>query len=293
MRTELRFDAASAIDKGQRCYQEDALKSSFEEDGKAGLVILSDGMGGHAAGDVASQIVVEELYRQLVNDPEDSVHTAGEVGSQLRAAAQAANHCLKKHVAGHPDANGMGATMLTALVARDALYWISVGDSPLFLYRDGRLRQLNEDHSLAPQIDFLVETGVLTPEQARAHPNRNVLTSALNGTDIPRIDCPQKPMPLQHNDTLIVASDGLLSLSKSEIADVLHQLKDEPSARMTHELMSRVLALGDTNQDNVSVAIINARQHATHRLDFVADHSGRHLAGGEQRCEERSTPSHF
>ena len=91
-------------------------------------------------------------------------------------------------------------------------------------------------------------------------------------------------MPLQHDDTLIIASDGLLSLSNSEIADVLLQFKDEPSARITHELISRVLARGDTNQDNVSVATVKARLHAAPRLDVVPDHCRGPLMSSDQGC---------
>lgn len=262
MALKLSFDEASAIDKGQRRYQEDALISSFAEDQDHGLVVLSDGMGGHAAGDIASQIVVAEFHRTLTQSFDQSCTTDSDLAEALVRAAYEANACVKDHISKNPSTKGMGATLLATIVRDSSLHWVSIGDSPLFLYREGALFQLNEDHSLASQINFLVTSGFITQEEAASHPNRNVLTSAIIGGDIPKIDCPQTPTPLQDGDILITASDGLQSLPDHEIETALQTCASENSEHISRLLMARVLELGDAQQDNVSLSVIKAKLNA-------------------------------
>lgn len=263
LRQSLSFDVASAISCGARDYQEDAMVSDFANGDTLGFVILSDGMGGHAAGDVASKIVVTEMFRALTFEREQLVANAAVVCETLRAAANGANACLEKHVKSNPQTNGMGATLITAVVADGLLYWVSVGDSPLFLFRDGTLVQLNEDHSMAGQIDLMVEKGMLSKEDAQAHPDRNVLTSVLIGAPISQIDCPTEPFELRAGDTVIVASDGLQFLTDEAISRVLRDLPLSRSKEIAEVLMAQLMMLDDPDLDNVSLQVLqvgNARQ---------------------------------
>ncbi|WP_240784250.1 PP2C family protein-serine/threonine phosphatase, partial [Tabrizicola caldifontis] len=206
---EPRYDVASGISQGARDYQEDAITADFPVGAEAGFVVLADGMGGHAAGDVASKIVLTEVYSELKFHFADVDAFEARAPEILRGVAELANETLRQHMQTHPETAGMGATLVVPCLVENRLWWLSVGDSPLFLYRNGRLSQLNEDHSMAPQIDFMVKSGLMDAEVAAHHPDRNCLISVLMGTRIPRIDCPARPFELQAGDIVICASDGL------------------------------------------------------------------------------------
>ena len=266
IQTRFEFDTATALDKGRRAYQEDAVIADFFAGSDLGLVVLSDGMGGHAAGDVASNIVVAEVHATLTRKEHSLTAGQAPVARDLQAAAMAANAKLRAHVMTHPETRGMGATLVATAIVNGALYWISIGDSALLLFRDGELTQLNEDHSMAPQIDFMADAGLLTPQQAENHPDRNTLTSALCGDDISKIDCPEQPMPLRQNDILLVASDGLQFLATRDLHDTVRNLHEAPSASIARHLMAQVTAVDDPNLDNISLSVIKV----THAPDAVA-----------------------
>jgi serine/threonine protein phosphatase PrpC len=158
----------------------------------------------------------------------------------------------------------MGATLTACVVLDDALYWISIGDSPLFLFRDNQLQQINEDHSMGPQVDLMVETGALSEADARAHPDRSVLTSALFGERIARIDCPENACDLRPGDTIIIASDGLQYLSEDDIARVLRERPFARSADIVDALMGAVQGLNDPDLDNVTIGLVQVQYAGAH-----------------------------
>lgn len=251
-----RYDVASAISIGRRDCQEDAIIADFPQGAEHGFVVLADGMGGHAAGDIASKIVVTEVFSELKLQSGDRDRFEGNITQILRNAALSANECVLSHATSYPRTNGMGATLLAPVLLKDRLYWISVGDSPLFLFRDGHLVQLNEDHSLAPQIDHMVRSGLMPAERGRNHPDRNCLTSVLIGLDIPRVDCPDQPVALRQGDIVVAASDGLQFLSDDQIAEILGQRENATSAEITAALMQRIESLSDPDQDNVTFSVM-------------------------------------
>lgn len=252
----LSFDVATVAIKGMRDYQEDSLISSFPLGQDTGFAVLADGMGGHTSGHVASALVVAEMFSQLKMKDlmlEDGVLN---IPSTLEDAAEAANDRVADYVAAHNDSYGMGATLLSVVIRRDKLYWLSVGDSPLLLFRDGALRQLNKDHSMAPQIDMMVKTGALSKEAGRSHPDRNTLTSAISGDTIDKIDCPTRPIALLPDDILIAASDGLQFLSNSVIAKTLKKTQDSHSVDIANALMEALEDLDHPEQDNAAFILI-------------------------------------
>lgn len=253
---ELVFDVASALSRGARDYQEDALATDFAQGGPLGFVVLSDGMGGHAAGDIASKIVVTEVFSELKFQSGDINALRVELHDILNEAILSANECLKAHTRSNPQTSGMGATVLAPVFLDREMFWISVGDSPLYLFRRGELTQLNEDHSLAPQIDFMVNAGLMSEETGRDHPDRNCLTSVLFGKNIERIDCPEAPLDLMHDDIIIAASDGLQTLSDEELADLLTQVQDQTGDVIASALMNEISVIDDPLQDNVSVCVV-------------------------------------
>lgn len=254
--SELFLDAASASSQGRRAYQEDALVSDFPIGSDISMLVLADGMGGHAAGDVASKIAVTEVFSDLKLQSGDADSFQSETPRILREAAEAANSCIRGYAETHREAQGLGTTLLALVLVGKQLYWLSVGDSPLYLYRDGKLRQLNEDHSMAPQIDFLVSAGQITAQEGESHPDRNALTSVVCGDRIARIDCPDAPFALRQGDILVAASDGLQFLADDEIAAELSRRRSTGSAGIAKALLSAIEARDDPAQDNVTFSVV-------------------------------------
>ena len=253
---EPRYDVASGISQGARDYQEDAITSDFPVGSEAGFVVLADGMGGHAAGDVASKIVLTEVYSELKFHFADVQAFEAKAPDVLRQVADLANDTLRQHTRSHPETEGMGATLVVPCLVENRLWWISVGDSPLFLYRGGKLTQLNEDHSMAPQIDFMVKSGLMDAEAGANHPDRNCLISVLMGTRIPKIDCPVEPYELRQGDIVVCSSDGLQFLTNAQIEKVLAKYRKTRSTEIAERLLEELGKLGDPDQDNISFTVI-------------------------------------
>ena len=253
---EPRYDVASGISQGARDYQEDAITADFPVGAEAGFVVLADGMGGHAAGDVASKIVLTEVFSELKFHFADVRSFEARAPEILRNIADFANETLRQHTRSHPETEGMGATLVVPALVENRLWWISIGDSPLFLFRGGRLSQLNEDHSMAPQIDFMVKSGLMDPEVAANHPDRNCLISVLMGTRIPKIDCPTKPYELQAGDIVLCASDGVQFLTNAQIEKVLNRYRKARSTEIAERLLEDLIRLDDPDQDNISFTVI-------------------------------------
>lgn len=253
---EPRYDVASAIAQGGRSYQEDAIVTDFPFGMDSGVAVLADGMGGHAAGDVASKIVVTEVYSELKFQSANFADFEGEIPTFMRDASDKANACVRDHVEGHPETSGMGATLVSLVLVENRMFWMSIGDSPLYLLRDGKLRQLNEDHSLAPQIDFMVQQGLITAEAAKAHPDRNCLTSVILGGKVARSDCPATPFELKLGDVVVMSSDGLQYLEEAKIQKILHRYRKKKAAEIAGYLLEALDDLADPDQDNISFSVI-------------------------------------
>lgn len=273
--TDLIYDSSMAIDLGQRERQEDAVASDFSSGQPFGFVVLADGMGGHAAGDVASKIVVTEVFSELKLRSGDPHLLEPEIGEVLRGAAYHANQCVGHYAREHPNADGMGATLLAPVLVEDRLYWISVGDSPLYLFRDGVLSRLNENHALSSQIEYLVSSGIMNREDAMNYPDQSCLTSVLIGSDIAQLDCRGTPMIVKEGDILIAASDGLQFISEEQIEAVLRFKHKRSAEEISSALVKEVLNLDDPCQDNLSLCVIKAmRQGQEQSALTVPDEPG-------------------
>jgi len=253
---EPRYDVASAISQGARDYQEDAIITDFPFGMDSGVAVLADGMGGHAAGDVASKIVVTEVFSELKFLSANFAEYESEIPEYLRQATVNANGVVRDHVVDSPETRGMGATLVSLILVENRLYWMSIGDSPLYLLRGGKLQQLNEDHSMAPQIDFMVEQGLMDAEVAKYHPDRNCLTSVILGDKVAKSDCPSKPFELRMGDILVVASDGVQYLETKKIEKLLNRRRNKKSAEIAGYLLEALDDLADPDQDNISFSVI-------------------------------------
>ena len=256
------YDAASAISLGQREQQEDTLAVDFSEGADLGFIVLADGMGGHAAGDIASKIVVTEMFAELKMYADKPEELESNIGPVMKAAVNYANDCVGRVADDRPESRGMGSTIVAPILISNRLYWISVGDSPLYLFRGSRLFRLNEEHSVASRMNRLVALGEINPDEAEQHPDRQCLTSVLIGGEIPEIDCRDTPVALRDKDILIAASDGLQFISEQKIARIVFECREQSSAKIGSALLKSIQALGDPDQDNVSLCVLKLRERA-------------------------------
>lgn len=248
--------------QGSRPYQEDDY-GVFElpKKLKAGdlLLVLADGMGGEQAGDLASAITV----RNFLDAYADSPH--GSIPERLHYALHYANQALASEVACDPGRlAGMGCTLLAVVLTQEELYWISVGDSLLWLWQRGNLIRLNEDHSYRCVLAQQVAAGEMTLQEADCHPDRNALISAMTGNPPLLIDLCRKPYSLQLDDRILLASDGLLTLDEVDIARVLGE--NTAKTPISQRLLEAVEALRHPYQDNVTVIVAQAAKPVWRKL---------------------------
>ena len=234
---------------GGREYQEDDY--GLIERGDSGsdeVLVIADGMGGQVSGDTASRTVVK-TFIETYSD------TTGLISDRLRACLKAANNALASAIDARPELDGMGTTAVAAVISQRGLEWISVGDSPLWLFRDGQLRRLNADHSMAAVFADLVAVGRMTEEEAATDPKRHALRSAVMGDDIHLIDVSSQPVALERGDRVVLASDGLLTLADDEIARILQTMQDAPLSEVAEALIQTVENVAHPNQDNTTVLL--------------------------------------
>ena len=235
---------------GTRKTQEDDIGFiagvTLDPEGHHPAVVVADGMGGHAAGEVASGLVVREFM--------DAYGVEGPASDRLRVALDSANRALGEAIAGNPALQGMGTTLVAAAVTSNGLEWISVGDSALFLYRAGQLRRLNEDHSMRPVIAALRE---VDPEAAEAM-SPHQLRSALVGSDIAQIDAASMPELLMLGDVVLATTDGMDTLDDRETAGIVADHCNGGPEAIRDALLAAVANRCAATQDNATVAVIEA-----------------------------------
>lgn len=250
------YDIALVADKGMRDTQEDAIAARFFDSIEAGYVVVADGMGGHDAGDVASGLVKTTWQSELDSIIEGEDLDDSNTAEQLTQVALRTNDAVADYLQNNGTDLQMGSTLLGLLLRGRQLHWVSVGDSPLYLCRDGFMMQINEDHSMAPMIDAQVSDGSLSAEEARAHPDRNQLTSVIMGAPVPKLDCPDLPVELAKGDVLLAASDGLQYLDDDQIESIANSYKDQPARDLAVALIQALRVKAHPDQDNITIAVI-------------------------------------
>jgi len=221
-----------------------------EDDGqflcKGRLAVVADGMGGYEGGQEASRLAVETLvavYRDFGGDDPQQA---------LVKALQAAHEQIRQYSFAHPELWGMGTTCTAAAIVHDALYYAHVGDTRLYLIRGGQITRITRDHSY---VGRLVEAGMISPEEAETHPQRNILTAAL-GTNADFImDSRGQPEPLRPEDVLLICSDGLWGQVRD--AEILGAVENKSAEQAGRELIK--LARERGGPDNITVSILRLR----------------------------------
>ena len=253
----VRLHTSSLTDVGRvREHNEDSVleleykRDSLINPAQAFLYVVADGMGGAEAGEVASAIAVETI-RNYVEGTLAGSGTA-DMRTILQEALEQANSKIIEHQAVHPEARSMGSTAVAALMnpPEAAVAW--VGDSRVYI-RDGQgLRQLSKDHSL---VQRLIEIGQITPEEARHHEHKNVITRSLGARPTGPAGAESLSLRLKRGDRLLLCSDGLTThVDDQQIDEVLRRHYDPTAA--ARELVVAANAGGGT--DNVSVVVIVA-----------------------------------
>ena len=238
MSTPILSAAASHIGK---------IRASNQDSGSVGnhLFVVADGMGGHAGGDVASALAIRHLVH--LDRPYSSVEEARE---ELYRGILDAGKELSRTVSDHPELTGMGTTLSGMVRIGDKVVVAHIGDSRIYLLRDGVLEQITADHTF---VQRLVDSGRITPEEAAVHPRRSVLMRVLGDVDVdPEIDT--HVLDTQPGDRWLLCSDGLSGyVAEREIAEILLTAHDPEEA--CDKLIQASLAEGAP--DNVTAVIVH------------------------------------
>ncbi len=209
------------------------------------LAVLCDGMGGMRHGDVASQTAVHAVLEAYARKlPQESIPEA------LERSARAANQQVIEAARNLGAQEGVGTTLVAAVLHQQALYFFSVGDSGLFHIRNGQIRTVNRPHVFSNLLDEAVATGKLSRAEAAQHPERDSLTSFIGIHELEEIDRNTEAWPVSAGDTILLASDGLFKTL--EPVEIVQCLKGHPQS-WPEALVERTLSQANPGQDNVTV----------------------------------------
>ncbi len=210
------------------------------------LYIVADGMGGHLAGEVASQIAVATIKSYVASHKDGDYESWEDV---LYRAIEEANGVIYKKARANVACSGMGTTVSLLFYAADKIYWAHVGDSRIYLLRGGKLRQITKDHSL---VGRLLESGSITSEEARVHPQRNMLTRAVGVEAKVAVDTGAENA--QEGDRWLLCTDGLTSMVGDRQVEELLREEKEPQKALDH-LVAAALHAGGA--DNVTAVLVD------------------------------------
>lgn len=217
------------------------------------LFLLADGMGGHNAGDIASQSVINAFREHFVSSVETDMR------KRMLDALAHSNNTLRKIIIEKPETEGMGTTLLAVIYDGISVQWLSVGDSPIWLIRGNEIKRINQNHSMATVLAEKVSQGAITEEEAAHSPLRSQLLEAVMGEEIEMIDAPESTIEIEAGDWIILASDGVESCSLDNILAISQSVPGEPQEFVT-KLLTNIQAQERTSQDNASVVAMCVEQ---------------------------------
>ena len=209
------------------------------------LMAVADGMGGHRAGEVASNIVINHLTDTFLKNKE--LGTKEAAIDWLKNAVSESNQLIIEHTQDHPESTGMGTTIVTALLAKEYLLFGNIGDSSGFVLKNHEIHKITNDHTL---VNLLVKSGELTEEEAKAHPRKNVLMKALGATTTVEMDVFDVETDV---DGVLLCSDGLTNmLDNDQILKVL-----ESDLTIQEKLNKLIVKCNNRGgADNISIAYL-------------------------------------
>lgn len=214
------------------------------------FMMIADGMGGHAAGEIASCMAARSvmLYLREADRIDETV---------LRDAIAYANRKIYQTSCSNESYSGMGTTMILCYEADDTIHWAHVGDSRLYLYRDRTLHQITQDHSFVGELQ---RSGQITKEEAKVHPRRNLLTRAV-GAEL-EIEVDTGTFPITADDSLLLCTDGLTNMvTEQEIAVLIDEHKDNQQ-----EAIDALIATANERGGNDNITVILAKKDDLQQL---------------------------
>jgi len=221
-------------------YWEPANEEAFRQKGR--LVIVADGMGGYEGGQEASRIAIQVIEEAYANHE-------GDTQSSLMAGFYAAHERILQEAIKHPELHGMGTTCTAITLLERNLYYAHVGDSRLYMVRNGSISRLSRDDSY---VSRLVENGVISFEEAEHHPQRHILTAALGAGQEVAPDHPAQPITLKNGDILVLCTDGLWSMVPDE--ELQHSVHTKNPSEACRDLVQLAKARG--GPDNITLQIV-------------------------------------
>lgn len=230
----------------KRAINEDYLDVVEKEPGMI-LAVLADGMGGHNAGDVASELAVRFLVDRFQKSTLQLTSDATTVSSWLKEAYEGANERISTIAESDPSCKGMGTTLIAAVFQNNKVTFAHIGDSRVYLYSKGEINPLTKDHSY---VNVLLDSGEISEEQARTHPRKNMLMKAI-GTEI-SIDPDILIVSLRAEEYMLICSDGLSNMVSAE--QMVHVLQSEATLHAKVETFIE-LANEQGGEDNISLII--------------------------------------
>ena len=242
----LELEVAPLTDTGRvRSVNQDYIRvrmpSSVQKDSLGDLFVVADGMGGRSSGEVASQLAVNTVIEEYYTDTQD------DIPANLTFAIKAANKAICQEADESPTHRGMGTTVVAAIVREQELYVANVGDSRAYLVHDAEIEQLTLDHSW---VEEEVQAGRMTPEQAKDHPQRNLLTRVL-GVDR-KVDVDIFQRELKRGDIVVLCSDGLSEYVEAD--ELKAEVSQQPAKLAVKQLVK--LANDRGGSDNISVIVV-------------------------------------
>ncbi len=227
-------------------------QDTFAIENSLGLWVIADGMGGHAGGQIASELVVSAIVDYIGTAKQEQAQDHYATSTMLSEAVIAGNQAIHQRVKSSPDLTGMGTTVVATLFCptpSPSVIIAHVGDSRAYRIRDRQMEALTVDHSL---VQGLVSDGQITQEQANTHPKQNVLLRALGATDEEHPDV--EIHPLKPHDVLLLCTDGLTkAISEDEILAIVLE-PGSSSERICEQLIKHANEGG--GKDNTTVALV-------------------------------------
>lgn len=209
------------------------------------LMAVADGMGGHRGGEIASSIAISHLGKRFTEI--DSVGNKEDAINFIKDTVSECNLLINKHTEAHPESSGMGTTLVLALLTPRFLLFGNLGDSSGFVLKNGKIEKITSDHTL---VNLLVKSGELTPEEAKEHPNKNVLMKALGSLTTVEMDIFDVELNV---DAILLCSDGLTNMLEfDQIERVLNE--DTTPQEKVEKLVIKSNNRGGT--DNISIAYL-------------------------------------
>ena len=245
------YNCVSHIGKVRK-NNEDCCKGEIipTKSGDIGIFAIADGMGGHNKGEVASELAVDNIVRFLKNNLIQNEHVKiNYIDDILKQAYNNVNSIIYKKSKDDEICTGMGTTLTTVIIHKGKVYIANVGDSRCYMLHDGEFEKITRDHSL---VEELIAKHAITEEEAKTHPNRNIITRALGTEQIILVDIYKKD--INKDDKVLLATDGLTGfVDKSEINEIIS--KDEEVEIIAENLINKANEL--SGKDNVSVILVN------------------------------------